>query len=327
MKKNQKILVTGGAGYIGSHVLLLLEKKGYEIVVIDNLSTSKKENVLYGRLIINDMGDIKFLEKLMCNEKFDSIVHFAGSIIVPESIKDPIKYYKNNTSNSFELIRLAIKYNVKNFIFSSTAAVYGMPNKGLCDEDTLTHPINPYGRSKLITEWFLEDISRKSDFNYISLRYFNVAGANVDGRIGQSSPFSTHLIKVACEAALGKREKLTVYGNDYLTTDGTCIRDYIHIDDLGDAHIRALEYLWDNGHSCVLNCGYGKGFSVNEVVTQVQKISRSSFKVEIGKRRDGDPAMLIAKSNKIKQTLNWKPRYNDLEFICKTALEWERKLK
>ena len=326
MRKKHKVLVTGGAGYIGSHILLLLEKEGYDVVVIDNLSTGQKNRVSYGNLVVGDIGDLLFLESLMQKEQFDSIMHFAGSIVVSESVFNPLKYYKNNTENSCRLIDLAKKYNVKNFIFSSTAAVYGIPTTGVCDENTPTNPINPYGRSKLMTEWVLEDVCCVSELNYIALRYFNVAGANVEGRAGQCSPLSTHLIKVACEAALGKKEKLTIFGDDYKTSDGTCIRDYIHIDDLADAHIKALEYLQQNKNSGVFNCGYEKGFSVREVISQVKKVSGSQFNVEIGDRREGDPPKLIAKSNKIRDTLGWSPHYDDLELICKTAFEWEKTL-
>ena len=327
MRKKHKILVTGGAGYIGSHILLLLEKEEYDVVIIDNFSTGQKKRVSYGNLIVGDIGDARLLESLMQREQFDSIMHFAGSIIVPESVLNPLKYYKNNTENSCRLIDLAKKYNVKNFIFSSTAAVYGIPSTGVCDENTPTNPINPYGRSKLMTEWVLEDVCQVNELNYIALRYFNVAGANVEGKSGQCSPVSTHLIKVACEAALGKKEKLTIFGDDYNTTDGTCIRDYIHIDDLADAHIKALEYLQQNKSSGVFNCGYQKGFSVKEVVSCVQKVSGAEFNIEIGKRRAGDSPKLIAKSSKIRDTLGWSPRYDDLELICKTAFEWEKNLK
>ncbi len=327
MRKKHKILVTGGAGYIGCHILLILEKEEHDVVIVDNLSTGKRNRIPYGKLIIGDIGDVHLLESLMKKEQFDSIIHFAGSIIVPESVLNPLKYYKNNTENSFALIQLAQKYGIKNFVFSSTAAVYGIPDEGVCDENTPTNPINPYGRSKLMTEWALEDVCRVSEMNYISLRYFNVAGANVEGRAGQCSPISTHLIKVACEAALGKKEKLIIFGDDYDTPDGTCIRDYIHIDDLADAHIKSLDYLQKNKISYVFNCGYEKGFSVKEVISLVQKVSGSQFKIEIGKRREGDPPKLIAKSKKIRNVLNWSPRYDDLELICKTAFEWEKNLK
>ena len=325
VKKN--ILVTGGAGYIGSHVLLLLEKQGHRVVVVDNLSTGKREQVSYGHLVVGDIGRDGFIESLMGREKFDAVIHFAGSIVVPESVKKPLKYYRNNTHYSQNLIRVALDSGVKSFIFSSTAAVYGMPTGGFCGEETPTDPINPYGRSKLMTEWILQDTCKHEAMNFIALRYFNVAGANVKGRAGQCSPQSTHLIKIACETALGKREKMVIFGDDYDTPDGTCVRDYIHVDDLAQAHMDALSHLDNGGESLILNCGLGHGFSVREVLSTMQKVAPAPFPMEVGPRREGDSPFLVAKSNKIRNTLGWSPRYDDLELICRTALDWEAKLQ
>ncbi len=321
------ILVTGGAGYIGSHIVNLLSDTNHDVVVYDNLSTGRKESVVHGELVVGDLENLELLESLMIERKFDAIFHFAGSIIVPESVDKPLKYYKNNTQNTLALMSLCKKYNINKFIFSSTAAVYGEPSGGVCSEDTETNPINPYGRTKLMTEWMLEDLSNaESDFNYVALRYFNVAGASIDGKVGQCSPLSTHLIKIACEAALGKREKLSLYGSDYETRDGTCIRDYIHTDDLAQAHIDALGYLLNGGESQTLNCGYGDGFTVKEVIDVVKKVSGVDFKVEMVGRRAGDPGILMSKAEKIGKTLGWRPKFNDLELIVKTALDWERQL-
>lgn len=322
-----KILVTGGAGYIGSHVVLKLNKLDYDVTVLDDLSTGRRESVIGAKLVIGNVGDDAFLDKFLDENKFDAVMHFAGSIIVPESVTDPVKYYTNNTQNSLKLIDACIRHKIRNFIFSSTAAVYGIPASGECVESTPVSPINPYGRSKLMTEWMLEDAAKAhADFNYIALRYFNVAGANVDGLVGQCSKLSTHLIKIACETALGKREKMCVHGDDYATPDGTCVRDYIHVDDLALAHIDALNYIVLNQKSDIFNCGYGHGFSVKDVLAMVKKVSGVDFKVEQGPRRDGDAPSLIAVSNKIRETLEWKPKHDDLELIVKTALEWERNL-
>lgn len=327
-KKAGKILVTGGAGYIGSHIVNLLGLSDSEMIIYDNLSTGRKESVVAGELVVGDLADLEKLSSLMKEHQFDSVFHFAGSIIVPESVTDPLKYYLNNTQNTLNLIKLCIEHKINNFIFSSTAAVYGAGDGGACTEETPVIPINPYGKTKLMTEMMLEDVSAAyPDFNFVILRYFNVAGANVDGKVGQCSPLSTHLIKIACETAQGKREKMTIFGDDYETRDGSCIRDYIHIDDLAQAHIDALTYLRNGGKSDIFNCGYGHGFTVKEVVNVVKKISGIDFNAELGSRRAGDPAMLIAKSDKIKKVLGWKPQYDDLDLIVKTAYDWEMKLK
>ena len=321
-----RILVTGGAGYIGSHVLLKLKERGDEVIVIDNLSTGREDMIHYGELIKMDLAETSKLEKIFREKKIDSVIHFAGSIIVPESVEKPAEYYKNNTVNSLSLSELASQNGVKSFLFSSTAAVYGIPKGGKCSEETQVSPLNPYGKSKLMTEWTLEDICKVASMNSVCLRYFNVAGAHGGGLAGQCSPFSTHLIKIACETALGKREKMSLFGDDYDTPDGSCLRDYIHVDDLAQAHVDALYFLEKNQAPEVFNCGYGHGYSVKEVIDVVKKVSGVDFKVEKAPRREGDAPKLIAVTDKIRKTLNWKPQHDDLEYIVKTALDWERKL-
>ena len=324
---DEAILVTGGAGYIGSHVVKLLGESGHKIVVLDDLSTGHKESVLYGHLVVGDIGIQDDLDKVFHHYNIKAVLHFAGSIVVPESVTDPVKYYHNNTVKTLNLIQSCIKNNVNNFIFSSTAAVYGMGETGSLDETVPFAPINPYGRSKMMIEMILEDVSNAhKDFNYIALRYFNVAGADLEGRIGQSFPDATHLIKVAMQVALGMRSELSVFGDDYNTSDGTCIRDYIHVIDLAQAHLDALKYLSNNDKSEVLNCGYGNGYSVNEVIEVVKKVTGKDFSVKITGRRLGDPDRLVAMSDKIRKVLGWNPKYNDLELIVNTAFEWEKKL-
>jgi UDP-glucose 4-epimerase len=321
----KKVLVTGGAGYIGSHVVKLLGNAGYEVVVIDNLSTGHREAVTYGKLIEGDLSDTALVQKIFQKEKFDGVLHFAGSIIVPESVEKPLDYYRNNTVNSQSLMKICDLYGVNNFIFSSTAAVYGEPDEGEVTEESPTLPINPYGTSKLMTEIMLKDFSfAKKEFNYIALRYFNVSGADPEGEIGQSFPGATHLIKVNCEAAAGKRDKTYIFGTDFKTKDGTGERDYIHVMDLAKAHVLALEYLFDKKESLVLNCGYGHGFSVKEVVKAVKEVTGVDYAVEEAPRRAGDPARLISKVSKIKDKLNFNPDYDNLEFIVKTAFDWEK---
>ncbi len=329
---SKNILVTGGAGYIGSHVLNLLgqdKNYNYNITVLDNLSTGRRKSVLFGELVVENLENTEVIDQLFAAKKFDAVIHFIGSIVVPESVTDPEKYYANNTENSLNLLKLCRKHGVKNFIFSSTAAVYGMgsDNGGRCVEDGLVNPINPYGRSKLMTEWMLEDFSNAYDLNYVALRYFNVAGANVDGRVGQCTPNATHLIKIASQCATGQRDKMQLFGTQYPTSDGTCVRDYIHVDDLAFAHLDALKYLLDGGTSQVLNCGYGKGATVKEVIKAVKNVSKVDFPVEEVEPRLGDAIELISVADKIRDVLGWKPRYNDLELIVKTALEWEETLK
>ncbi len=319
-----KLLITGGAGYIGSHVVKALGALGHELVIYDNLSTGHKEAITFGNLIVGDLSDKEKLEKLFQTEKFEAVLHFAGSIVVPESVADPLKYYQNNTLNSYTLISLCQKYNVDKFIFSSTAATYGMPESGVCSEETPTNPINPYGHSKLMTEQMLKDASFSSSLRFVALRYFNVSGADPEGKIGQSFPQATHLIKVACETACGKRASMEIFGTDYPTKDGTCVRDYIHVSDLADAHVKALEYLARGGKSDILNCGYGHGFSVREVLERTKKITDVNFTVKESPRRAGDPASLTAKVDRIHNVIGWKPKYDDLDLIIKSAYSWEK---
>lgn len=322
-----KILLTGGAGYIGSHVLNLLGQAGHDIVVVDNLSTGRNASLLYGRHEEFSLEDVARLEELLKKEKFEACLHFVGSIIVPESVEKPLKYYQNNTTNSLNLIELCVKYNVNRFIFSSTAALYGdSAPGGICTEETQVNPINPYGRSKMMTEFMLEDTAKATDLNYVALRYFNVAGANVDLKIGQCSPNSTHLIKIASECAAGKREKMAIFGTDYETKDGTCVRDYIHVDDLAAAHVDALKFLERDSESVVLNCGYGHGYTVKEVIETVKKVTGVDFPVEIEGRRAGDAGTLISRADKIREVLGWTPKYDDLDLIVRTAFEWEKSL-
>ncbi|GLI54166.1 UDP-glucose 4-epimerase GalE [Thermodesulfovibrio yellowstonii] len=326
MSSKSKIFVTGGAGYIGSHVVKLLGERGYQVLTYDNLSYGCKDAVLYGELVVADLADKEALRRIFKEFKPDAVIHFAASIVVPESVREPIKYYRNNFCNTLNLIETCIEQGVKNFLFSSSAAVYGIPDKCPVDEDATVNPINPYGRTKAMVEHLLADISQAEDFRYVSLRYFNVAGADSSGRLGQRRPDATHLITLAVKTALGKRPFLEIYGTDYPTKDGTCIRDYIHVDDLAEAHLLALEYLIQNGKSDIFNCGYGHGYSVIEVVEATKRISGVDFKVIETSRREGDPPELVADSRKIKNTLNWMPKYDDIQYIVKTALEWERKL-
>ncbi|ACM92165.1 UDP-glucose 4-epimerase [Nautilia profundicola AmH] len=331
------ILVTGGAGYIGSHVVkLLLENTSYSVTVIDSLVTGFESTIGELKKIRNfdfikaDLSKWNEIEKIFKANKFDAIIHFAASLIVPESVEKPLKYYLNNTANTANLVKLANEYGVNKFIFSSTAAVYGEPDiseigSGI-KEDFPANPINPYGQSKLFSEKIIQDTAKaNSQFKYVIFRYFNVAGAAPDLSIGQKTKNATHLIKVASECAVGKRDGMYIFGTDYPTPDGTCIRDYIHVMDLADAHIKAVDYL-DENESDVFNIGYGKGASVKEVIDTVKKVSGVDFKVETAPRRAGDPAMLIADSSKIKEKMKWQPKYDDLETICKTAYEWEKKL-
>lgn len=321
------ILVTGGAGYIGSHVVSLLGEATEDIVVIDNLSTGRKENLLFGKLIVGDISDEALLEKVFIENQIEAVIHFAGSIVVPESVENPTLYYKNNTDNSLKLIRACLKHQVKKFIFSSTAAVYGLPAGGSASEETPTEPINPYGRSKLMTEWMLKDTAFAHDFSFVALRYFNVAGASKTGKIGQSTPKATHLIKTCAEVVTKKRASMSVFGTDYDTPDGTCVRDYIHVDDLAQAHLDALKYLRKNKESQILNCGYGHGFSVLEVIKEVEKYTGEKLTVVMGPRRAGDAVALTSKADRIKNVLGFKPQYDDLAYIVKTAIDWEKKLK
>jgi UDP-glucose 4-epimerase len=316
------ILVTGGAGYIGSHFVKLLKNQAEPVYVIDNLSTGNELAVTHGELFIMDLNELDKLDDLLRTKKIHTIVHFAGSIVVPESIVNPQKYFNNNTTNTTNLVKLALKNNVKNFIFSSTAAVYG--DCSICTEDTPQVPVNPYGMSKLLSEKSIKDLSTNTNLKYIILRYFNVAGADPDGEIGQSFPGATHLLQVASEASVGKRKKVEIFGTDFETRDGTCIRDYIHVSDLVQAHLDALLYLKANGESEILNCGYGTGYTVKEVLNEVLKQAEIKFEVVPVARREGDPAIVMSNNSKIKKILKWNPLYNDLSFIVKTHIGWQK---
>jgi UDP-glucose 4-epimerase len=319
-----RVLVTGGAGYIGSHVVRQLGEAGHDIVVLDNLSKGFRDAVLYGELVVGDSGDRELVSELLRRHRIDSVMHFAAHTVVPESVTNPLKYYGNNTCSTRNLIECCVTAGVRHFIFSSTAAVYGIPAGGACAEDTPTNPINPYGASKLMSERMLSDACAASSMRHVTLRYFNVAGCDPEGRIGQSTREATLLIKVASEAAVGKRPGISIFGTDYPTPDGTGVRDYIHVEDLADAHLKALNYLEAGGASTVLNCGYGHGFSVREVLNMVERVAGTKLNVTEEPRRAGDPPGLIAIADRIRNTLNWTPRYNDLEVIVRSALAWER---
>jgi UDP-glucose 4-epimerase len=322
------VLVTGGAGYIGSHMVLALTDAGEETAVLDNLSTGHEWSVApQARLVRGDIGDETLLGRLMRETKFDAIVHFAGSIVVPESVADPLAYYANNTVKSRTLIEAAVKHGVPRFVFSSTAAVYGNPPTMPVFEDARLEPISPYGRSKLMTEWMLQDSHAAYGIQYAALRYFNVAGADPKQRSGQSTPRATHLIKVACQTALGQRSHMDVFGTDYDTPDGTCLRDYIHVSDLIAAHMDALTHLRRGGESGIFNCGYGKGYSVREVISAVEKAAGHAIPVRETGRRAGDPAAIVAGAERARSILGWQPKYADLDVIVSGALAWERHLQ
>ena len=321
------VLVTGGAGYIGSHMVLGLIDTGENVVVLDNLSTEFRAAVPQGvNLVVGDFGDQELVEKLVREQGIDAIAHFAAKVVVPESVSDPLGYYLNNTSKARNLIETAVRTGIKHFIFSSTAAVYGETDLGAVTEDRPLAPVSPYGRSKLMVEWMLADAGRAHDLRSVVLRYFNVAGADPQGRSGQSTLNATHLIKVAVQTALGRRPALEIFGSDYPTPDGTCLRDYIQVTDLVRAHLDALRYLRAGGESLTCNCGYAKGFSVREVVDMVKHVSGVDFPVKMSGRRDGDPAAIVAANDRIKQTLGWTPQHDDLREIVSQALGWERRL-
>jgi UDP-glucose 4-epimerase len=324
--QNKTILVTGGAGYIGSHVVRQLGARGEKLVVLDNLSTGFAEAVQGAELIVGDTGDAITVDKLLATHEVDAVIHFAAKTIVPESVADPLKYYGNNTCCTRTLLDCCQRAGVKHFIFSSTAAVYGIPAGDSCSEDSPLAPINPYGTSKLMSEWMLRDLSAASDLKHVILRYFNVAGCDPEGRIGQSTANATLLIKVAAETAVGKRDEIAIFGTDYPTPDGTGVRDYIHVSDLADAHIRALDYLRAGGDSRILNCGYGHGFSVREVLDAVQRVHGTPIPIREEPRRAGDPPALIAVADRVREVLGWTPRHDDLDFIVKTSLDWEQRL-
>jgi len=328
MIKKENILITGGAGYIGSHIVRDIYSSEMTPIVYDNLSTGNRESVLYGEFIKGDIADKDLVKKTIKKYNIKSVIHFAASIVVEESVKDPFKYYNNNSVNSLKLIETCVNNGIENFVFSSTAAIYGIPKKLPITENDELAPINPYGKSKLFTEMVLKDISNANkNFNYVALRYFNVAGADSGGKIGQNYEKPTHLITLALRAALGDYSELKVFGTDYNTPDGTAIRDYIHIDDLANAHILALKYLKQEKESNIFNCGYGQGRSVFEVINSAKKITGIDFKTVNSKRREGDPPNLIADSTKIRKKLGWIPRFNDIDYILKSAWDWEKTLK
>ena len=322
------VLVTGGAGYIGSHMVLELLDAGETVVVLDDLSTGFWWAIPPGVILVEgDMGDEALVSSVIRDHAITSIVHFAAKIVVPDSVADPLGYYLNNTAKTRSVLACAVGGGVRNFIFSSTAAVYGEVGSEPVSEEDRLNPVSPYGRSKLMTEWMLQDTARAHGLHYVILRYFNVAGADPRGRSGQSTPNATHLIKVACQTALGDRAGLEIFGTDYPTPDGTCLRDYIHVSDLARAHMDALAYLRAGGASDVFNCGYGKGYSVRDVISVVRAVSGVDFPVVISPRRPGDPAAIVAKAAKIRSTLGWQPRHDDLQAIVERALSWEKHLK
>ncbi len=320
------ILVTGGAGYIGSHVVRQLGERGERIVVLDNLSTGFREAVLYGELVVGDTGDMELVSRVLKEHNVETVLHFAAHTIVPESVTNPLKYYRNNTANTRNLLECCQNAGVKHFVFSSTAAVYGEPKNPEITEDSPTQPINPYGMSKLMSETMLRDLANACPMRHVILRYFNVAGCDPGGRIGQNTEKATLLTKVAVEAAVGKRKQVYIFGTDYPTADGTGVRDYIHVEDLASAHLDALDYLRKGGESITLNAGYGHGYSVREVLDMVGKVNGKPLTIIEEGRRAGDPAALIATAGKIRKVLGWEPKYDNLEEIVRSALAWERKL-
>jgi UDP-glucose 4-epimerase len=322
----ETILVTGGAGYIGSHTVQQLTGRGESVLVLDNLSTGFRQAVPGVKLIEGDVGDTQLVGRLLAEHGIRTVIHFAAHTIVPESVADPLKYYGNNTCQTRNLLASCAAHGVQHFVFSSTAAVYGMPESGICGEDSQLAPINPYGTSKLMSEWMLRDLAAASSLRYVALRYFNVAGSDPQGRIGQSTRKATLLIKVAAEASVGKRESVSIFGTDYPTPDGTGVRDYIHVVDLAEAHLKALDYLRDGGTSQTLNCGYGHGYSVREVLQSVERMGGAPLRVIEVPRRAGDPPSLVARAERIRSVLGWAPRLDDLDGIVTSSLNWERKL-
>ena len=321
-----RVLVTGGAGYIGSHAVLALGEQGHGVLVFDNLSTGHRESVLHGDLVAGDLADQALVTRTLREFRPDAVMHFAAFIRVDESMHEPAKYFANNTANTLNLLRAMTEAGVTRFVFSSTAATYGTPEVPLITEDTPQQPINPYGMSKLLVERALRQMAELGAMRYVALRYFNVAGADPQGRIGQKYPEATHLITRALKTAKGEFPALSVFGTDYPTPDGTCVRDYIHVLDIAEAHVRALEWLEKEGRSDVFNLGYGRGYSVREVVERAKQVTGINFPVVETGRREGDPAALVASSSKARRVLGWTPRHDNLEFIIKTAWDWEKKL-
>ncbi|MFL0706828.1 UDP-glucose 4-epimerase GalE [Cylindrospermopsis raciborskii] len=324
----KNILVVGGAGYIGSHVVLTLNEAGYHVTVFDNLSTGSASAVLEpAKLVVGELNDLSHLEQVVRLGKFGAIFHFAASVIVPDSIIDPLAYYTNNVVNTINLLNIAHRHRIPKFIFSSSAAVYGVTQELPVPEMAKLSPITPYGRSKLVSEWVMEDLSKAAPFfSYGILRYFNVAGCDPYGRIGQSNPSATHIIKLACQTAIGQRPMFQIYGDDYPTIDGTGVRDFIHVTDLANAHLSVLNYLEEGGESATFNCGYGHGYSVLEVLRTVAEVSGVDFPVEVVPRRTGDPPEVVADVKQIFSKTNWQPKYNNLSLIVESALNWEKKL-
>ncbi len=320
------ILVTGGAGYIGSHVVQQLAAAGHRIVVLDNLGRGFRQAVTAGELVVGDVGDFGLVSRLLADNGVDTVMHFAAHTIVPESVAQPLKYYGNNTCATRSLLLACHEHGVRNFVFSSTAAVYGMPAEGYADETSPTAPINPYGTSKLMSEWMLRDLAAVSELRYVALRYFNVAGCDPTGRIGQATQGATLLTKVACEAMVGKRSGVAIFGTDYPTPDGTGVRDYLHVVDLAAAHVNALEYLQAGGRSVTLNCGYGHGYSVREVLRMVEAVGGQALVTREEPRRAGDPPYLVARADRIRAELGWTPRHDDLQQIVASSLAFEKKL-
>jgi UDP-glucose 4-epimerase len=321
------ILVTGGAGYIGSHVARQLGERKETVVVLDNLVSGFRSAVAHGELVVGDSGDRELVARLLRERSVDTVMHFAAHTVVPESVTNPLKYYGNNTCATRSLLQCCQEAGVKHFVFSSTAAVYGIPAGGVAAEDSPTAPINPYGTSKLMSEWMLRDLGAATALRYVVLRYFNVAGSDPGGRIGQSTINGTLLTKVACEVAVGKRPHVSIFGTDYETPDGTGVRDYIHVEDLADAHLKALDYLRGGGASTTLNCGYGHGYSVREVIAMVARLNRQPLPTIEAPRRAGDPPSLIARAERVRQVLGWSPRHDNLESIVRSQLDWERRLQ
>ena len=320
------ILVTGGAGYIGSHVVRQLLERGERVVVLDNLSTGYRSAVLGAPLVVGDTGDRAVVDRVLAEHAVDTVMHFAAHTVVPESVSNPLKYYGNNTCATRNLLECCDRAGVGQFVFSSTAAVYGIPAEGLAREDSPTAPINPYGLSKLMSEWMLRDLAAATGLRYVALRYFNVAGSDPGGRVGHTAPQATLLVKVACQHAAGVRPELAIFGTDYPTPDGTGVRDYIHVEDLASAHLSALDHLRRGGGSATLNCGYGHGYSVREVIDMVARVSGRPLNVVERERRAGDPPSLVAHAEHIRELLGWQPRFDDLETIVRTQLEWEHRL-
>jgi len=320
------ILVTGGAGYIGSHVVLQLRARGERVVVLDDLSRGFRQAVVDAPLVVGKVGDRDTVAGVLREHAVDTVLHFAAYTIVPESVSEPLKYYGNNTCSTRTLLECCVGAGVRHFVFSSTAAVYGIPAEGSAAESTPTAPINPYGTSKLMSEWMLRDVASAAPLKYVALRYFNVAGSDALCRVGQASPNATLLVKVACEAAVGKRAEVAIFGSDYATPDGTGVRDYIHVEDLATAHLDALQYLRGGGASTTLNVGYGHGYSVCQVLAAVERVSGKRLKVREQPRRAGDPPALIARAERIRAELGWRPRYDDLDAIVRTTLVWEQRL-